>query len=183
MQCKVAVIAAAVAAWPVAAAAQLPDLPPRRPGQWELRMVTEKPPGGPTIEAQMCIDRATDRDLMDFGLRMSKDSCKRYEVRRVGADWVIDSDCVFGPIKSVTKTTISGDFQSNLSVRIEGTTEGMPGKHKGPQPTLMMQTGRWLGEKCAKGMKPGDVGMPGGLKFNVKHLKALQGVLPGLQIR
>ncbi len=32
---------------PLAAVAQLLDLPPRKPGQWEMRMVTEKPAGGP----------------------------------------------------------------------------------------------------------------------------------------
>ena len=129
----------------LAAAAQTIDLPPRKAGQWEVRMVTEKPASGPSMHAQMCIDAATDRDLMDFGLKMSKDSCKRYDVKRAGAAWVIDAECTFGPVKSTTKTTISGDFQSTVTVRTEGTTEGFPGAGSGPQPTLMTQTARWVG--------------------------------------
>jgi hypothetical protein len=166
----------------LAARAQTIDLPPRKAGQWEMRMVTEKPAGGPSMNAQMCIDAATDRDLMDFGLKMSKDSCKRYDVKRAGATWVIDAECTFGPVKSATKTTISGDFQSTVTVRTEGTTEGFPGAGKGPQPTLMTQTARWVGA-CADGMRPGDISMGGGIKMNVKQVKQLQKLLPQIQIK
>ena len=34
----------------------LEDLPPRKPGQWEIRMVTEKPGGVPEVSTQVCID-------------------------------------------------------------------------------------------------------------------------------
>jgi hypothetical protein len=147
-----------------------------------MNLVTEKPAGGPQIKAQMCIDKATDRDLMDFGLRMSKDNCKRYDLKRAGQTWTIDSDCTFGPIKSVSRTVISGDFQSVVSVRIEGTSEGLPGA-KGSQPTLLTQTSRFLNAACSDGMKPGDIALDNGLKFNVKQLKKLQTLLPQLQIR
>ena len=56
-----------------------------------MKMVTEKPAGIPGFSAQMCIDAATDRDLFDFGLKMSKDSCRRYEVKRTGSAWIIDA--------------------------------------------------------------------------------------------
>lgn len=174
---------AAVMSAPLAAAGQPADnFPPRKPGQWEARMVTEKPAGGPSMTTQMCIDAATDRELMDFGLRMSKDTCKRYDLKRAGGGWVIDAECAFGPIKSISKTTISGDFQSSVTVRIEGTTEGIPGK-AGPQPTLMTQTARWVAGTCGKGMIPGDIAMENGIKFNVKQMKGLQRLLPQIQIK
>jgi hypothetical protein len=166
-----------------AAAAQIPDLPPRKPGLWEMRMVTEKPVGGPTIDAKLCIDAVTDRELMDFGLRMSKDTCKRYDTKRQGKAWVIDAECSFGPISSATKTTITGDFQTTVNVRIEGTTEGIPGVGKGPQQTLMTQTGRWTAAICSGGMMPGDIALASGVKFNVKDLKGLKKLLPKIQIR
>ena len=170
-----AAIAAIAATLP--ASAQGVQLPPRKPGQWDVRMVTEKPAGGPNLNAQMCVDANTDRDLMEFGLRMSKDSCTRYDIKRAGASFVIDAACTFGPVKSVTKTTISGDFQSTVTVRSEGTTEGLPGAASGPQPVLMVQTARWVAAACADGMKPGDIAMGGGLKMNVKHMKQLQNLL------
>ena len=62
----------------------------------------------------MCIDAATDRELMEFGLKMSKGNCQRFDMKKAGAGWVIDAECAFGPVKNVTKTTISGDFQSTV---------------------------------------------------------------------
>jgi hypothetical protein len=171
---------------PLTAEAQLADgLPTRKPGQWEMHMVTDKPAGGPTMNAQMCIDAATDRDLMDFGLHMSRKNCKRYDIKRVGQSWVLDTECALGPIQSVAHTTISGDFQSNFTVRIEGTTEGMPGatKNKGPQQTLMIQTGHWMGATCSGGMVPGDITLAGGVKFNVKQIKGLQKLLPNIIVQ
>ena len=161
---------------PVAAAQPL-DLPQRKPGQWEVRAASEKPPGGFSMQAQMCIDPATDRELMDFGLRMSKDSCKRYEMKRAGQTWIIDAECALGPVKSVTKTTISGDFQSTVTIRTEGTTEGMPGGGSGPQAMLMTQSARWVSAACGNGMKAGDIMLDNGIKLNIKQLKALPKLL------
>jgi hypothetical protein len=165
-----------------AAAQPAAGLPARRPGQWEMQLVTEKPPGSLNMTAQMCLDSATDRDLMNFGLRMSKETCKRYDMKHAGKVWVIDAECAFGPVVSVTHTTVSGDFQSLVTVRVEGTTEGTPGG-KGPQPLLMTQTSRFVSAACGAGMKPGDIAIDGGLKFNVKQLKGLQKLIPQIQIR
>lgn len=162
------------------------DLPPRKPGQWEIRMVTEKPGGVPEISSQVCIDASTDREIMEFGLRMSKKTCAKHAMKREGKGYVIDAECAFGPVKSVTRTTISGDFQSAYAMRIEGTTEGgfkVGAGKKGPQPTLMVHTARWAGAACAAGMKPGDMTMPGGVKVNVKQLRKLQNILPKLKVQ
>ncbi len=177
---------AAAAMVPLAAVAQTPEpLPTRKAGHWEVRMVTEKPAGGSEVVTQMCIDAATDREMMDFGLRMSKDACKRYDMKREGKSWVIDAECAFGPIKSVTHTIISGDFQSLVTVRIQGTTRGLPlpGAQQRPQETLMTQTSRWMGATCTDGLVPGDIAMPGGIKFNIRQMKGLKKLLPQLQVR
>ena len=172
-----AVLAGAV---PLVAAGQtLDDLPSRKPGHWELRMVTMKPGGTPDVVSQVCIDASTDRQLMEFGLRISKDLCKRYTMKRDGKALLIDAECQFGPMKSVTRTTMSGDFQSSYTVRVEGTTEGgFPGMGgaKGPQPTSMVQTAKWTAAQCGDGMKPGDFTMPGGI--NIKQMQGLQKMLP-----
>jgi hypothetical protein len=178
-----AAVAAIVFAASMTAGAQTSELPPRKPGQWDVKMVTEKPANGPSVDMQMCLDAATDRELMNFGLRMSKDTCKRYDMKRAGPAWVIDAECTFGPVASVTRTTITGDFQSAVVVRTEGTTEGMPGAGKGPQPTLMTQVARWTGATCAAGMAAGDISLGGGIKLNVKQLKSLQNILQKVQIR
>jgi hypothetical protein len=178
---RAAILLTTAMAGTITASAQTIELPPRKAGQRDTKMVTEKPVGVPGFGAQMCIDAATDREMFDFGLKMSKDSCKRYDVKRTGGSWVIDAECSFGPVKSATKTTISGDFQSSIAVRIEGTTEGIPGT-KGPQATLITQTATWT-SACANGMKPGDIMLGGGIKMNVKQVKELQKMLPNIQIR
>jgi hypothetical protein len=170
-------------AGPAAIGQTAESLPPRKPGYWEIRMLTDSPGGGGNTEiaSQMCIDAATDRDMMDFGLQASKEACKKYETKRDGAALVIDAECTFGPMTSTTRSTITGDFQSTYTIRIEGTTDGgfnAPGAPKGPQKTVVVQTARWLGPACGNGMKPGDIAIPGGMKFNVKQLKGLQKMLP-----
>jgi hypothetical protein len=173
--------AAAAFATTIAAGAQTLDLPARKAGLWDMKTVTEAPPGLPSLSTQMCIDAATDKEVMNFGLKLSKDSCKRYDIKRAGKAWVIDADCNFGPVKSTTKTTVTGDFQSSIELRIEGTSEGIPGT-KGPQPTVITQTAKWV-SACANGMKPGDMVLPGGLRVNVRQVRELQKMLPNLQIR
>lgn len=177
MRCAVAGLMLAL---PSAAVGQtMEELPPRKPGHWEIRMVTEKPAGAPAVVSHVCIDPSTDREIMEFGLRMSRKSCKRYEMKREGKTLVIDAECKFGPLKSVTHTTMSGDFQSRYTVRIEGTTDGgFLGGGKGLQETLMTQTARWTGAACPAGTVPGDIDMGNGMKFNVKQLKGLQKMLP-----
>ena len=32
------------------------------------------------MTSQMCIDAATDRELIEFGLKMSKGSCQRFDM-------------------------------------------------------------------------------------------------------
>lgn len=178
-----ALVTAAIAvAAAMTAQAQTIDLPPRKPGQWDMKMVTEKPAGAPAFGAQMCIDAATDKDMMEFGLKMSKDSCKRYDVKRTGATWVIDAECAFGKIKSTTKTTISGDFQSSITVRVEGVTDGFPGAGSGPQPTLITQTAKWMGA-CADGMRPGDIMLGGGIRMNIQQVKDLQKMIPNFAVK
>ncbi len=174
--------ACAVVSPHIPATAQDANFPPRRPGLWEVVTVTEKPDKVPKISAKMCIDAATDRELMEFGLRMSKDTCARYEVKGKGQRWTIDAECRFGSVKNVSRTSITGDFQSKVSVRIEGTTEGMPGA-SGPQPTVMAQETRWISEACGSGMTPGDVMLDGGMKINIKQMQQLKKLIPNLQIR
>lgn len=169
-------------AWGQASAlAQDASLPARKPGLWDVTTVTQKPDKVPKISVRMCVDAATDRELMDFGLKMSKDTCARYDMRGKGGNWTIDAECQVGPVKSATRTRIDGSFQSKVRVSVEGTVTGMPGSN-GPQATQISQESRWISADCP-GMKPGDVMLEGGTKINVKDMRQLRKLLPNLQIR
>ncbi|MDX2203311.1 MAG: DUF3617 family protein [Hyphomicrobiaceae bacterium] len=160
------------------ALAQEHGFPPRREGLWEVTNVTEKPDKTPKINMRMCVDKETDAELMGYGMKVSKDTCQRYDVVRKGQTWTIDSHCKIGPISTTSKALVSGDFRSSVTVRVEGSTEGMPGT-SGPQRMQMTQTARWVSAAC-EGMKPGDIALDGGIKVNVKQLKQLQKLIPGL---
>jgi hypothetical protein len=181
---KIGAVGAAVALLgPLAVHAQTLDLPARRPGLWETQMVIEKPKSTPAITSRMCIDAATDREMMEFGLKMSRNNCKRFDIRRLGGSWVIDADCTIGPRNSTTKTTITGDFQSAMTIRIEGSTDGMLGPGGGSQFTLITQTSTWKAASCGNDLKPGDVSIGNGMKMNVRQLRELQKALPNIQIK
>ncbi|BAT60174.1 hypothetical protein GJW-30_1_02710 [Variibacter gotjawalensis] len=160
------------------ASAQALDLPPRKPGQWEVKIESQKPAGAPAMAMQACIDAATDKELMEFGLRMGKDKCQRFEMKREAGNIVIDATCKVGPVASTTRTIISGDFQSAYNVKIDGTTTmSAPGMPSGPQPMQMTQAGRWVAATCGGGMVPGDIQMQGLPKMNIKQLKQLAPML------
>jgi hypothetical protein len=127
----------------------------------------------PMVTAQMCLDPATDRELMDYALKLSG-SCKSLTARREGKSLVVDADCTIGGKATRSKVVLTGDFQSAYTARIEGTMDG--GGGKGPQSMLTTQTASWKGADCP-GMKPGDITMFGGVKVNIKQLKALSGLL------
>jgi hypothetical protein len=165
-------IASAALATPLALGAQTLDLPPRKAGLWDVTTVVEKPAGVPMVTAQMCLDPATDRELMDYALKLSG-NCKSLAAKREGKGLVIDADCTIGGKATKSKVVLTGDFQSAYTARIEGT---MDGGGKGPQSMLTTQTASWKGADCA-GMKPGDITMFGGVKINIKQLKALSGLI------
>jgi hypothetical protein len=148
------------------------ELPSRRAGQWEIKMLMEGREGGPEMTVQACTDPAIERQMMQFGTGMAGQSCQRYDIRRVGQEVHIDADCQMGPMRSVSRTVMSGDFQSAYSVRIEGTAT-MPGQAQ-PQATLMVQNARWVGAACTGGLVPGDIQMMG-QKINVRNLPGAAG--------
>jgi hypothetical protein len=166
-------LAAAALAAPAAVSAQALDLPPRKPGLWEVATTVEKPKGVPAFTAKMCINEATDRELMDYGLKLSAGSCRSLTTRRDGPGFVIDAECTMAGKPAKSRTVITGDLQSAYAVRMEGS---MDGGSKGPQSTVTTQTATWKSADCP-GMKPGDMTVFGGIKVNIKQLKALSGLI------
>jgi hypothetical protein len=169
-------LAATALAAPLAASAQTLDLPALKAGLWEITLSTEAAKGLPAITTKMCVDPATNSELMDHSLKLIGSRCRGFSSRRQGQSFVIDADCKIAGTATKTRTVVAGDFASAYSVRMEGTIEGGPGAEKRPPQTLMAQTATWKSADCP-GMKPGDMTMPGGMKVNIKQLKALTGLI------
>ena len=163
-----AMLGVALAASPVAAL----DLPPRKPGLWDIRMTVEGR-AMPAMNAQHCLDPETDKLLGIMGSESLRGSCSKNEMQKVGDTYVIDAVCKFGPVNTTTKSVVTGSFDSAYQVKVSTQSEGGPG----PGKSEMTIDARWSGP-CAAGQKPGDIVMGTGMKMNVRDLQKLQGMLP-----
>ncbi|MBL8567494.1 MAG: DUF3617 family protein [Phreatobacter sp.] len=165
-------VLAALIATPAFAQTPSVELPSRRAGQWEIKTLMEGREGGPEMVAQTCTDAATERQMMQLGMGMAGQVCQRYDIRRVGQEYHIETDCQMGPMRSVSRSVMSGDFQSSYSVRIEGAMT-MPGQSQ-PQATNMVQNARWVGAACTGGLVPGDI-QTMGQKVNIRNMPGFGG--------
>ncbi|MEO7760662.1 MAG: DUF3617 family protein [Casimicrobiaceae bacterium] len=145
----------------VAAALALPalaqDLPKRKSGLWEMTM-------GQGRTVSQCVDQAKDDAFRQMGQQLERENkCSRTNVQRAAGSLAFDSSCDFGNMKMVSKTLITGDF--NTAYKMEMHTRYDPplmGKAEG---TTIIEA-KWLGA-CKAGQRPGDMMMPGGMTMNV----------------
>jgi hypothetical protein len=105
------------------AAAQ--DLPTRKPGLWEMKMVFE----GRNMPAQsirQCTDPSTDKLMhANFG-GMAQDVCPERNIQRSGNTITVDATCKFGGGAMTTKShsVITGNFDSAYTVKVTSTRTG-----------------------------------------------------------
>ena len=77
------------------------DIPARKAGLWQMTMNFE---GGqiPQQSIKQCIDAATDKMMNSMGGQMSKESCSKQDMQRVGNTIVVES--MAGRVFEVTPT-------------------------------------------------------------------------------
>ena len=139
------------------------DLPPRKPGQWEIKMAPKTGGAAPTMTTQLCLDAASDKALLARGMAMSP-GCAVQQSSDGSGNIVIDATCDIGGRKIKSHTVVSGDFQSHYALDIVTDSEGGPAGM--PKHAEMTQQATWVGA-CQAGMQPGDMLMPGGRKVNL----------------
>jgi hypothetical protein len=157
-QCILAVVLLVICS--IAPAAAI-DLPARKPGLWEIKMVFEDAQVPPQA-VQHCIDTATDK-LLQEKFSGVQENCSKHDMTRSGNTIVIDSNCKIGNMAATTHAVFEGDFDSAYTVKVSTTLDG------GPQPGVkknMTMQAKWMGA-CKPGQKPGDIEMPGGMKMNI----------------
>jgi len=152
-RCLPALVLAVSFAGPAAAI----DLPTRKAGLWEIKMVLENSQVAPPA-MQHCIDAATDK-LLHEKFSVGQESCSKHDISRSGSTFVIDSSCKFGNMATTTHAVFEGDFDSAYTVNVSTTLDG------GVKKNMTMQA-KWLGP-CKPDQKPGDIEMPGGMKMNI----------------
>jgi hypothetical protein len=149
------------------------ELPARKPGQWEIKMVAETPGAAPDMTIVACVDAASDAEMMRAGLSMTKQMCPQQDMRREGDTIVIDAICKIGPMDTKSQSVITGDFQSAYTVVTTIETTGGLAAMAGTN--VAKQEARWVSAECSDGLKPGDMLMPGGMKTNVKDMMKMIG--------
>jgi hypothetical protein len=149
------------------------EMPNRKAGLWEMKMVSEAMPG---MTMQHCTDETTDKQMRNAASPMAKEMCSKNEIKKTATGYVTDSTCEIGGIKMNSHAEISGDFNSAYTVATTSQQQGGP-VGGGPRQTTMKLDAKWLGP-CSADQKPGDIVMPGGFKMNVKDMEKLKGLMP-----
>jgi hypothetical protein len=136
------------------------DLPARKPGLWELKMVFE----GRNLPPQMtqeCVDAATDQEMFEF--RVSPpDMCEGLAVTNVNSAIVADSVCLGGELRTRAATT--GDFSSAYVVKLT-VRSARPSPETADINSII--AAKWIGT-CAADQRPGDITMSNGMKMNIR---------------
>jgi hypothetical protein len=168
-------LAACLVLWTLPAlAASAVELPTRKAGLWEIKMLRT---GGPMPEMTMqhCTDEATDKQMTSTFSPMAKDACSRNETAKTATGYTTDSICTVSGMTMTSHSDVTGDFNSAYTVKVTSHSQGGPaGAARDSNTTL---DAKWLGA-CKADQKPGDIVMPGGLKMNIKDMEKLKALAP-----
>jgi hypothetical protein len=156
----------------LAPAARAVEIPLRKPGLWEMRMVRSGSPL-PDMTVQHCTDETTDKAMSAALSPVSKQACSSNDIRQTATGYVTDSVCSVAGLSMTSHSQISGDFNSAYTVTTTTHAEHGTAGHD----LSMTIEAKWLGA-CKPGQKPGDIVMPGGFKLNIRDAERLKGLLP-----
>ena len=150
------------------------ELPVRKAGLWEMKVLHAGSPA-PDMTMQQCTDETTDKDMSTAFSPMAKDICSKQDIQKTATGYVTDSVCGMAGMTIKSRGEIVGDFNSAYTVKSTSRTEGAPaGMPKGSTTTI---EAKWLGA-CKADQKPGDIIMPGGMKMNITDMEKLKGMIP-----
>jgi hypothetical protein len=150
------------------------DLPVRKAGLWEMKVVRSGSPV-PDMTMQHCTDESTDKEMSAAASPMGKDLCSKQDIQKTATGYVSDSVCGVAGMSITSHAEISGDFNSAYTVKSTSHSEGGPtGK---PRDTTTTIEAKWLGA-CKADQKAGDIMMPGGMKMNIKDMEKLKAMMP-----
>jgi hypothetical protein len=165
------------------------EIPPRKPGLWEIKL-----PDGAVIAwrgnrdddktntrmalemtMQHCTDETTDKQMNPAFLPTAKEYCSKHDIEKTSTGYITDLVCTVRGMSMTSHSEITGDFNSAYTVRFPSHNQG--GAAGAPRDITKTIEARWLGP-CRADQKPGDILMPGGYKVNVKDTEKMKGPLP-----
>ncbi len=149
------------------------ELPVRKAGLWEMKVV--KTGAVPEMTMQHCTDETTDKQMSTAFSPMSKEICSKNDVQQTATGYKTDSVCSVAGVSMTSHSDISGDFNSAYTIKSTSHREGGPAGV--PRDSATTIEAKWLGA-CKPDQRPGDMVMPGGFKLNIKDADKLKGLLP-----
>jgi hypothetical protein len=162
-----------LAFWPARDASAV-DMPVRKAGLWEMKVLHTGSPV-PDMTMQHCTDETTDKDMSTSFSPMAKDICSKQDIQKTATGYVTDSVCGVAGMSIKSHAEIIGDFNSAYTVKSTSHSEGGPSGVARDSTTTI--EAKWLGA-CKADQKPGDIMMPGGMKMNIKDMEKLKGLIP-----
>ena len=170
---KLALLGSALCLVLSAGGARADDLPVRKAGLWELKMVRSGS-AMPDMTMQHCTDATTDKQ-MSTSFSPGKETCSKQDVQKTATGFVSDSVCGVAGMTITSHAEIVGDFNSAYTVKVTSRSEGGPANVTRDSTTMI--EAKWLGA-CKADQKPGDIMMPGGMKMNIKDMEKLKALIP-----
>jgi hypothetical protein len=153
---------------PAPARAAGDELPIRKAGLWEIKMVrTGSPVSGMTM--QHCTDATADRAMNGMASPMAQQTCSKQDIRKTATGYASDSVCTVMGRTITSHSDVVGDFNSAYTVTTVSQTK-TEGSAAGSRDTTSKIEAKWIGA-CKPDQKPGDVVMPDGRKVNMIDLQ------------
>jgi hypothetical protein len=149
-------------------AASAAELPSRKPGLWDMKMITEGR-GMPPQLMQQCVAEDTDRRMNTTFGGISKNACTKHEVKVSEGTMTVETVCSTDSGPAASRAVITGNFEQAYTVKVT-TARGAAGKDVS-NTTI---EGKWVGP-CKTGQVPGDLIMESGFKINLLNMP---GALP-----
>ena len=150
------------------------ELPVRKAGLWEMKVVRAGSPV-PDMTMQHCTDETTDKEMSATVSPVSKDVCSKQDIQKTATGYVSDSVCGIAGASITSHAEITGDFNSAYTVK--STSHSERGAAGAPRDSTTTIEARWLGA-CKADQKAGDIMMPGGMKMNIKDMEKLKAMMP-----
>jgi hypothetical protein len=150
------------------------ELPVRKAGLWEMKVVRAGSPV-PDMTMQHCTDETTDKMMSDTVSPMGKEMCSKQDIQKTATGYVSDSVCGVAGMSITSHAEITGDFNSGYTVK--STSHSERGPAGVPRDSTTTIEAKWLGA-CKPDQKAGDIMMPGGMKMNVKDMEKLKALIP-----
>lgn len=156
-------LAAALVLLVSGSAARADEMPDRKPGLWEVKM-SQEGKAEKSMSSRQCIDEKTDKLMREMGKEQEKE-CSVRETKRDADGVTVHSVCKVGSSTATTDARFTGDFQESYRAEVDV-------RYDPPLPEVKTAKVRIEAKRLGEcgDMKPGEIEMPGGMKFNVADM-------------